>query len=131
VTPPKTPAVYIAKAERAFSAARVLVRAEDAEGACNRGYYAMHDAAHAALIAAGRETPDAMIKTHHTLIAEFGKKLVQGGQMDARLGRAFNKVEDIRRQADYSSESPPLDEARWVVGQAEAFVAAIKEKFSL
>jgi uncharacterized protein (UPF0332 family) len=91
----------------------------------------MHDAAHAALIAGGHETPDAMIKTHHTLIAEFGKKLVQGGQMDARLGRAFNKVEDIRRLADYSSESPPLDEARWVVEQAEAFVAAIKEKFSL
>jgi hypothetical protein len=51
--------------------------------------------------------------------------------MDVRFGRAFNKVEDIRLLADYSAESPPLAEAKWVVEQAEAFVAAIKETFSL
>jgi hypothetical protein len=34
----------------------------------------MHNAAHAALIAVGYETPDAIIKTHHTLIAAFGKR---------------------------------------------------------
>jgi len=126
-----TPADYIAKAERALSAARILLQAEDSEGACNRGYYAMHDAAHAALIAAGHETHDSPIKTHHGLIAEFGKKLVQSGQMEVSLGRALNKAEDIRLLADYSPESPPLVEARLMVEQAEAFVAAIKNKFSL
>jgi DNA invertase Pin-like site-specific DNA recombinase len=34
-----TPAGYIAKAERALSPARILLQAEDTEGACNRGYY--------------------------------------------------------------------------------------------
>ena len=126
-----TPADYIAKAERALSAARMLLQAEDSEGACSRGYYAMHDAAHAALIATGHETPDSPIKTHHGLIAEFGKKLVQSGQMEAGFGRAFNEAEDIRLMADYSPESPPLAEATLVVEQAEAFVAAIKNKFSL
>jgi uncharacterized protein (UPF0332 family) len=126
-----TPASYIAKAERALSEARLLLQAGGTDGACNRAYYAMHDAAHAALMATGHETPDAIIKTHHTLIAEFGKKLVQSGQLAADLGRAFNKVEDIRLLADYSAESPPPVEAEWCVERAEVFVAAIKAKFSL
>ena len=71
------------KAERALDEARVLLREAKTEGACSRAYYAMHDAAHAALLATGHEAPDAPIKTHHSLIAEFGKKLVLGGQMDA------------------------------------------------
>ena len=131
MSPPSTPGNYITKAERALSAAQLLLRAEDADGACSRAYYAMFDAAHAALLAAGHETPDAMIKTHHTLIAEFGKKLVQGGQIEAHFGRALNKAEDLRLLADYSVELMPLVEAQWMVEQAEAFVAAIKEKFSL
>ena len=84
----------------------------------------MHDAAHAALIAAGFESPDAIIKTHHTLIAEFGKKLVLGGQIDAAHGRAFNKAQEMRLLADYSAEPPSPDEAREAVEKAEAFVAA-------
>lgn len=126
-----SPAVYIAKATRALAAARLLLKAGDTEGACNRAYYAMHDAAHAALMATGYESPDTMIKTHHGLIAAFGQRLVQSGQVDAELGRAFNRVEDIRLLADYSSESPPVVEAEWCVDRAETFIAAIKARFSL
>jgi uncharacterized protein (UPF0332 family) len=86
----------------------------------------MHDAAHAALLATGHETPDAIIKTHHTLIADFGKKLVLGGQIDASIGRAFNKVEEMRLLADYSAEPPPLDKTQGAVEQAEVFVAAVR-----
>ena len=86
----------------------------------------MHDAAHAALLATGYESPDAIIKTHHSLIAEFGKKLVLGGQIDAAFGRMFNKVQDMRQLADYSAEPPPPADARSAVEQAEAFVAAIR-----
>ncbi len=121
-----TVAGYMRKAERALDEGRLLLRDEKTEGACSRAYYAMHDAAHAALLATGHETPDAIIKTHHTLIAEFGKKLVLGGQIDASLGRAFNKVEEMRLLADYSADPPPLDKTQGVVEQAEAFVAAIR-----
>ena len=96
------------------------------EGACNRAYYAMHDAAHAALFATGFETPDAIIKAHHTLIAEFGKRLVLGGQIDAAHGRAFNKVQEMRLVSDYSAEPPPHDKAQEAVEKAEALVAAIR-----
>jgi uncharacterized protein (UPF0332 family) len=131
VTPLEASAVYMAKSERALSAAQLLLRTGDPDGACSRAYYAMFDAAHAALIATGHELPNDMIKTHHTLIAEFGKKLVQSGQVDLRFGRAINRAEDIRVIADYSSTFLPLAEAKWAVEEAEAFVAAIKEKFSL
>jgi hypothetical protein len=70
-----------------------------------------------------RETPTALIKTHHRLIAVFGKELVLGGLIDAGVGREFNKVQDMRQLADYSDEPPP--EAQTAVEQAEAFIAAI------
>ena len=82
--PPAIVAGYMRKAERALDEARLLLLVEKTEGACSRAYYAMHDAAHAALLATGFESPDAIIKTHHSLIAEFGKKLVLGGQIDAK-----------------------------------------------
>ena len=66
----------------------------------------MHDAAHAAVWARGHETATAAIKTHHGLIAEFGKHIVQGGHADAALGRDLNRVQTIRLAADYSCEQP-------------------------
>lgn len=63
---------YLHKARRALSGARLLLQAGDTEGSCNRAYYAMFDAAHAALICVGVESLDAPIKTHNGLIAAFG-----------------------------------------------------------
>ncbi len=124
-----SPKHYIEKAQRALEGARLLFQAGDTEGACNRAYYAMHDAAHTALIATGFETPDALIKTHHTLITEFGKRLVLGGQIDAAHGRAFNKVQEMRLLADYSAEPPSRADAQEAVEKAAAFVAAIRARF--
>lgn len=59
------------KAERAEVSARLLLEAGDADGAdgaCNRAYYAMFDAARAALLAhvpAAAET----VRTHNGLIS--------------------------------------------------------------
>jgi uncharacterized protein (UPF0332 family) len=124
-------ASYMRKAERALREARLLLRERATEGACSRAYYAMHDAAHAALIATGHETSDALIKTHHALIIAFGKQLVQSGQIDAAFGRAFNKVQDVRQLADYSAEPPSLADAVWAVEQSELFVAAVCARFVL
>ena len=43
----------LGKAERALASARLLLDAGDTDGACNRAYYAMFDAARAALLASG------------------------------------------------------------------------------
>ena len=58
-----SPKTYIAKAEAALSGARLLLQSGDADGACSRAYYAMFDAAHAALFALGIEQLTAPIKT--------------------------------------------------------------------
>ena len=59
------------------------------------------------------------------MIAAFGKQLVLGGKIDADLGRAFNRAQDIRLLADYDAEPPALDIAATAIEQAEAFVAAV------
>lgn len=64
------------KADTALASARLLLDAEDSDGATNRAYYAMFDAATAVLQWAG--TAD-IPKTHSGVIARFGRNLVQTG----------------------------------------------------
>jgi uncharacterized protein (UPF0332 family) len=121
-----TPASYVAKAERALGGARILLENDDSEGACNRAYYAMFDAAHAAPLAVVPDLPQTSIKTHRGLIAAFGKHLVQDGPMAATLGASLNKVERLRLLADYTGDPVSLADAAWAVTQAETFINAIK-----
>jgi uncharacterized protein (UPF0332 family) len=121
-----TPARYMEKAQRAVEGARVLLDTGDTEGACSRAYYAMFDAAHAALRGAGILTPDAQIKTHNGLLTLFSKELVQTKQVDPDLNKALNQVQQLRLVADYTGEQPEMEKARWAVEQAEAFVAAVR-----
>lgn len=88
-----TPADYMGKARRAITSARLLLADNDGDGACNRAYYAMFDAAHAALLAADSDLNPATIKTHRGLIAAFGEHLVKTGRTSADLGRSLNQVE--------------------------------------
>jgi uncharacterized protein (UPF0332 family) len=124
-----TVAGYFQKAERALSGARLLLAANDTEGACNRAYFAMFDAAHAALLATSADVPKASTKTHHGLIAAFGKHLVLGKYVDSSFGGALNKVQRLRQLADYTGDPVNLEDATWAVEQAEAFVAAMRSKF--
>lgn len=122
-------AAYRAKAERTLRAAQSMLRDEDTEGACNRAYYAMFNAAHAALLSANVAMPEDGYKTHGGLIAAFGQHLVLTGQADAELGRAINQVQRLRQIADYVGDPPTLEEAKRAVTQAEAFVVTLRERF--
>ncbi|MFN5445270.1 MAG: HEPN domain-containing protein [bacterium] len=98
-----TPAKYLIKAERALRAARLLIEAGEIEGACNRAYYAMYDAAHAALLAENK-ADFKITKTHSGLIAAFGLHIVSTNKISRDLGRSFNEVEQLRLLADYTGE---------------------------
>jgi uncharacterized protein (UPF0332 family) len=124
-----TPSVYLEKAKRALSAAQILLDADNPEGACNRAYYAMFDAAHAALLAARVSTGQTSIKTHAGLISAFGKHLVQSGLIDAAYGRSLNQIHHLRQLADYTGDPLSAADAAWALEQARAFVAAIKTQF--
>jgi len=121
-----SPDEHMAKASRALASAKLLQSDGDTEGACNRAYYAMFDAARATLVWSGAGVDPASIKTHRGLIAAFGQHLIKTELLPIDLGRSLNQVERIRLLADYTGEA--LDEERvgWAVGQAERFVQAVR-----
>ena len=121
-----SPDDYMAKASRAIASAKLLLDAGDVDGACNRAYYAMFDAAHAALLWAGARVNPAETKTHRGLIAAFGEHLVKTARLTADVGKALNQVERIRLLADYTGEEVAADKARWAVEQAGAFVGTVQ-----
>lgn len=45
------------------------------------------------------------------------------------LGRALNKVEDLRLIADYTGDLIGKEEATWAVAQARAFVQVVQNTF--
>lgn len=117
------------KAHRALASARKLLEDGDSDGACNRAYYAMFDAARAALIASKAPVPPEIAKTHSGLISAFSLHLVKPGLFPVELGRTFNKVEDLRLIADYKGDAIPTENALWAVEQAQVFIEQINQRF--
>ncbi len=107
----------------------MLLQDGDNDGACNRAYYAMFDAARAALLASKAPVPPEIAKTHSGLISAFSLHLVKTGLIPVELGRSFNKAEDLRLIADYKGDPLDADDGRWVVSQAQEFIEAIRLRF--
>ena len=127
-TPFDPPSTFMRKAERALTGARLLLEAGDLEGASSRAYYAMFDAARAALVTVRPDLAGG-IKTHRGLIGAFGEHVVLSGHVDAALGRTLNQAEKLRLMADYLGDPLTLDDARWAVSEAEQFLAEIGRCF--
>ena len=119
----------LAKAIRAAASAKVLLDTGDADGACNRAYYAMYDAARAALLASGSPVEPEIAKTHSGLISAFSLHLVKAGRVSVELGKALNKAEELRLVADYKGEPVEKEDAAWAVSQAQIFVHAMQTSF--
>lgn len=115
----------MAKATQAVASARVLHDLGDADGACNRAYYAMFDAVRAVLATQELDAP--VIKTHKGIHILFHDRLVRTGQVPETIGRFLKRAETVRYAADYSGEAVELEIAREMVDQADVFVAAMKE----
>lgn len=119
-------AYLLAKAEQAAKSARLLLDSGDADGASNRAYYAMFDAARAALIATGEDIG----KTHRGVLNAFSDRLVKNGMIPKEAGRLLKHAEAVRYVADYAGRSVELDDARAIVEQADAFIAAVQAALS-
>jgi len=120
------PEEYMVKAKRAISSAKILLDDGDIDGACNRAYYAMFDAAHAALLAVGDPVNPANTKTHRGLIGAFGQHLIKPRLLEVDLGRLLNQVEKIRLMADYMGEEIDLDKGKWAVEKADFLVCEVE-----
>jgi uncharacterized protein (UPF0332 family) len=119
----------MSKARRALSSANTLLQDGDNDGACNRAYYAMFDAARAALIASQAPVPPEIAKTHSGLISAFSLHLVKPGRFPVALGKSFNKVEDLRLVTDYKGDPIDTEEAEWAVQQSQLFVTQVGSSF--
>jgi uncharacterized protein (UPF0332 family) len=119
------PRIRVDKGMRAAASARPLLNAGDVDGACNRAYYAMYEAAHAALaaVAPADWLPP---RTHSGLIAAFGLQRVKPGLLAPELGKAINRAVELRLVADYQAGSVGRDDAARVVDDADRLVAAIE-----
>jgi uncharacterized protein (UPF0332 family) len=115
----------IDKARRSAASARVLYDIGDMSGACNRAYYAMFDAARAALLAGKEPVKSEVIKTHSGLIAAFSLRLVKPGLIAMQYGKSLRQVDQIRLIADYSDEEPRRETTLSSIEQANQFVEAV------
>lgn len=123
------PQDLLAKAIQAASSAKVLLDTGDADGACNRAYYAMFDAARAALLASGAPVEQEVARTHSGLISAFSLHLVKTGRVPVELGKAINKAEELRLIADYKGDPLEREVAAWAVSQAQIFVESMRSTF--
>lgn len=119
------------KASTACSSARALLDLGDVNGAANRAYYAMFDAARAALLASGAQVDPGICRTHSGLIGAFGGYLVKNGPIPKDVGRLLNRAHEIRLIADYNGDSVHPHDALEIVDQSELFIAVIREEFAL
>ncbi|AHE99170.1 HEPN domain-containing protein [Thioalkalivibrio paradoxus] len=116
-----TPDAFLGKAARAITSAKLLLEDGDVDGACNRAYYAMFDAAKAALLHAATADPP-VGRTHGGLIAAFSLHLVKTGLLPVALGRSLNRAHEVRQVADYTGDQVSEEQARDMIEQAEFFV---------
>jgi uncharacterized protein (UPF0332 family) len=120
-----TTAELIARARRSATSAKLLFDAGDLNGACNRAYYAMFDAARAALLASKEPVKSEVIKTHSGLIAAFSLHLIKPGRIPMRYGKSLREMDQIRLIADYSDEEIDRETALSAIEQANHFVEAV------
>ena len=107
-------------AQRRLAAASVVVE-EDPSTALSAAYYAMLNAARAAL-----SERDISAKTHRGIWHELRRALVDTGELDADLAASVQKIQPEREQADYDAWFAPDEDARNAIDLAQQFLAAIE-----
>jgi uncharacterized protein (UPF0332 family) len=119
------------KAHRKNKSARVLLEIGDTDGACSRAYYAMFDAARAALLLSKAQIQPGSIKTHAGILSAFGMHLVKEGPFPKDTSRILKAALDLRIEADYMGDDISLDVAKEAVSAAETFVESVQNQFTL
>jgi len=127
VTDTRAADALMIKAHQALRSAQGLIALDDADGACNRAYYAMFDAARAALLVKLGRTEADFAKTHRGLINAFSEHLVKDGTLSRDLGRSLKRAEEMRLLADYDGDSVGIADAATMVSDAKIFISAIEK----
>ena len=122
--------ILLEKAERNLKTARLILADNDPVSACNRAYYAMFNAACAALVIVDQPKL-AMAKTHSGLISSFSLHLIKSGEFTPDSGRLLALESKRRIVADYEGDPISTEEATNSLANATQFVAAVTQWISL
>jgi uncharacterized protein (UPF0332 family) len=87
----------------------------------NTAYYAMLNAARAALSERG-----AHANTHSGTWTVFSATFVATGEFDQALSALARQAKEAREKGDYAADPPSADEADELVGAAAAFLNAVE-----
>ncbi len=115
---------YWDKAIDAGDAARLLLRAGSYDGAANRAYYAMFNAARAAL-EARTDLKVEEIRRHSAVLQLFSLHVIKPGFVPAGLSADLNEAFQARAVADYATVSVPAEDARELIELMDQMLAAV------
>jgi uncharacterized protein (UPF0332 family) len=96
------------------------------DGASNRTYYAMFDAARAVILSLNLPDRPDIGKTHKGTLSAFSAHFVKTGIVPRELGVLLKHAETFRYVADYEGGSVELKDAQEIVQQAQVFVSALR-----
>jgi uncharacterized protein (UPF0332 family) len=124
--PIKRPVEHWLKAQRALESARLLLKDGDLDGAGNRCYYAMFDAARAALLTQNPGLDSQFAKTHSGLMSVFNQRLVKENKTSRDIGKLLKRAEELRVLADYTLTELTHQDVAALIESAERFLEAMK-----
>ena len=113
---------FLEEARRRVETARAILEVGDPASVLSVAYYAMLNAARAAL---SEENENA--RTHRGTWMLFRERFVVPGRFDEQLFRRARQMQEAREAADYRAVSPSSEAAREAVADAERFVAAVSQ----
>ena len=102
---------FMRKAARSLDAARLLLDNGYADEACSRAYYAMFDAARAALLVDNAPVEAEVARTHGGLMSAFSQHIVKSGRILPEIGRSLGQAQHVRLIADYKGDPVNAKEA--------------------
>jgi uncharacterized protein (UPF0332 family) len=108
----------------AANAARLLLRAGSYDGAANRAYYAMFNAARAAL-EARTELKVQDVRRHSAILQLFSLHVIRPGLVPAKLSADLNEVFQVRAVADYADVSVPAEDAGELIELMDEMLNAV------
>jgi uncharacterized protein (UPF0332 family) len=116
---------FWSKAIEAAAAAEILLGAGHANSAANRAYYAMFNAARAAL----EMTTDLRIvdiRRHSAVLKLFSQHAVKTGLIGRELSAAMQEAFEVRAVADYDTTSVSREEAREMIALMKELLAQVE-----
>lgn len=113
---------HLSKSDQMLDLADQLVNMGHYDAACNRYYYACFHATHALLVA-----NELTAKSHEGLLTIFGKEFVLTGKIDKKFGILLNRMEQLRKKADYNCIADISAEEVATIGTpAREYLAEVK-----